>query len=565
MLDWSLRVPERDAPLRIDHYFPYQAEWYSDEVANVREAVWMKSAQVGMTAYAWRWAARRADQFGDRAIYFFPTDTHVREFSVTRVGPSIRGSEYLSRRIPRHFIDQQGLKQIGSGDLALRGTQSEAAVQSVDADAIVFDEYDLQDQSNLQQAERRISGAKQAGREPRLRRLGYPTLPGFGIAGRYDASDQRVWKVTCPECGLEQQVLWENVRWRDRSDSLVHREGHDDYDVKDEVEEAWRACKECDASLEGEPLRTGFWEPQRPGARIVGYHVSRLIVPLADLESMVVASRATSETQVELFYMLDLGLPYVSSDSALTDEDIDGAAVDGLVDPPSVYRGRNVVTAGLDAASERDLNIRISEHLPDGRRRALYLGEPIDYKEVAELMERFNVQLLAGDAQPERRQLRALAATFPGRVALVRYDMDNPHADPLKYDPKKNMATVHRTEAIDAMMDSIRQRTNIPLRVPPRNYKAQLKSLKRRTVLDKKERPVRVYVKTGTEGDDYAHAEVYDIVASQLWVLKRQVEQAAAGAAGEIIADERLGFRRARLEDTGVDDYYPGLEEQSRY
>lgn len=564
MRDWSLLVPERDAPLSFA-FFPFQEEWYSDEVATAREAIWMKSAQVGMSAYAWRWAARRSDQFGDRVIYFFPTDVHVREFGDTRIEPSIRSSDYLLRRISKEDVRQKGLKQIGNGYLSLRGLQSAVSVQSVDADAIVFDEYDLSDQGNLEQAERRISGAQAAGREPRLRRLGYPTLPGFGVHARYEASDQRVWLVTCPSCGVEQQILWENMRWRNPEMEDVLRPGKDVYDVRDDVEEAWRACGLCDASLEGAPLLTGRWVAQRPGPRrVIGYHVSRLIVPRTDLAQIVINSRATSPTAVELFYTLDLGLPYTSAESALTDEDLDRAKLDGLDEAPYEYPGPYLVTGGLDVASERDLSIRVSEHLPDGRRRALYIGEPVDFVEVMELMERYNIALLAVDSMPERRQAKALAATYPGRVALVRYDETRPDVD-WKYDEKKNTASVNRTEAIDAMMDAIRHGQNVPLRNPPRNYHAQMKALKRRTEEDSKGRPRRVYVTTGTDGDDYAHAEVYDLVAAELWVQKQHVEGTLARAAGSQVADESVGFTRPRLDTGGEDgDYYPGFG-KSRY
>ena len=158
MLEWSDLVPERGSKLAF-RYFPYQREWHSEEVARAREVVWMKAAQVGMSAYAWRWGARRCDSFGDRVIYFFPTDVHVREFGDTRMEPSIRASDYLLGRIPPSHVHQKGLKQIGAGFLSLRGLHSSLAVQSVDADALVFDEYDLSDLTNLGQAERRITGA----------------------------------------------------------------------------------------------------------------------------------------------------------------------------------------------------------------------------------------------------------------------------------------------------------------------------------------------------------------------------------------------------------------------
>jgi hypothetical protein len=561
MLEWAEEVRERGQKLRFD-LFPFQREWYSPEVSGAREVVWMKAAQVGMSAYAWRWAMRQCDVFGHRGIYFFPTQVHVQEFGDTRIEPSIRQSPFLLRRIPSHYITQKGLKQIGNGFLSLRGIQSATAVQSVDADVLVFDEYDLSDQANLDQAERRIAGARGAGRDPKLRRLGYPSIPGFGIHGQFVRSDQRIWHVKCPECDADPQPIeWSNVRWRNEPGGEVYRQGHDEFVDPGEVHEAWRACRSCDADLDRHPsgpLFEGEWVKRRPDARTVGFHVPRLIVPLTDLHELVVNSRATDPSKVENFYTLDLGLPYQSVESALTDEMLQAACAFGLEEAPYRYEGRLTVTMGVDVASARALTARVSEHLPDGTRRALYLGEPSDFNEVAELIERYRPHVVVVDSMPERRQARALAATYPGRVFLCQYDEDNPRAPAYRFDPRTNMITVHRTEAIDAMMDSIRQQRNAPLRHPPPRYFEQMKSPKRRTVEDARGRPKRVYVSTGTSGDDYAHAETYDLVGSEMWVQIQRMEADLRARAGESLADEDLGFKRPRLDEAG-DDYEPGL------
>jgi hypothetical protein len=562
MREWALLVPERGEAIDFEH-FPYQKEWYSDEVAGAREVVWKKAAQVGMSMYAWRWAARRSDQFADRVIYFFPTDIHVREFGDTRIEPSIRSSDYLLAQIPAGHVHQKGLKQIGPGFLSLRGLQSTAAVQSVDADAIVFDEYDLSDQKNLGQAERRIAGAKQAGREPRLRRLGYPTIPGYGIDAAYNSSDRRVWTVTCEECGEDQQIdFWVSLRWRNRGEEEVRSASADEFDSPDDVEEAWRACKECEASLE-DAIYHGDWVPQNPGARTIGFHVPRLIVPRADLVEIVANFRKTKPTDVESFWTLDLGLAYTAAEASLSDEDLDRACSFGLPELPYQYTGRFDVTGGLDVASERDLSMVVDEHLPNGERRALYTGEPKTFEEAAEIMERYKIKMLAVDAMPERRQARALAATFPGRVVLVQYDEDNPRADAYRYDPKKGIVTVHRTEAIDAMMDSIRQARKHPPRNAPRNYYEQMKAPKRTTVEDTKGRPRRVYISTGTSGDDYAHAEVYALVGAEIWSQVGIIDEQMAGIRGTPLADEQVGFTRLDLGEA-TDEYRPGLEDFER-
>jgi hypothetical protein len=558
MISWAHAVPERGVKLNFDD-FPFQREWYSEEVANAREAVWMKAAQVGMSTMAWRWAARRAEQFGDSVIYFFPTDDDVAAFGDQRIEPSIEASELLQKAIPKDSVRHKHLKRIGTGWLALRGTQSKSAVQSVDADSLIFDEYDYLHKENVAQAERRIAGSKAAGRFPRIRRLGYPTIAGYGIHLAYERSDKRQWHVTCAECGEEQVLNWsENMRWRSEPGGEVFEVGRDEYDEPDQVAEAWRVCGACEASLEppeGErfgAIHGGRWIATAE-SDMIGFHVNRLIVPGTDLKELVRNSRLTQPHELEAFWNNDMGMPYSPSEAALTDADIDAACSLGG-EPASGPRARAVRVGGLDVASARRMNLWIDELRPNGTMQAVHLSEPADFEEAVETIRRLGVNLLVVDAMPEKRSARALAATFPGRVILAEYD-PNDRADAFKYDPKKNVVRINRTEGIDAFQDGIRQQRRIPLRRPPRRFKSQLLAPKRRTELSASGVPRRVYVSTGTDGDDYTHAGVYGLVAKELWALRVQVTAQVEDARGHRVPNERRGYAAA-------DEYRPGFGER---
>lgn len=569
MREYGELVPEPGiGNLRFDD-FPYQEEWYSEEVANAEEVVWIKSTQVGMSAYAWRWAVRQSDQFGETGVYIFPTDTHVTEFGDERIEPAIEESPYLQSRIRPRFVRHKKLKRIGRGFLHLRGSNSKAGAQSVAAQFLVFDEYDFLDPSNLPQIERRISGARQLGKTPRIRRLGTPTVDGQGIALAWEQSDQRVWMVVCEGCGLSQQVTWEeNVRWTNTPDGEVMRAGHDEYEDSKHVERAWRACAECETELD---VREGAWEAQRPGAKVIGFQATRLIVPKTDLAQIIVASRSTKPMEVEAFENNDLGRPYSAVESGLDAGTIIAAC--SLGGPMLAgATGQFPVTMGVDVAGERDLNVRISEQLPaddpqmPNARRAIWIGTVSSFTEVEHLMHLYGVAMCAIDARPETRMAKSLRAAFPGRVVLVEYDAKN-ESESIKIESGEAgtplegvplLAKVNRTEAIDAMMDSIRQRWNIPLADPPQNYVAQLRALKRKIVISQTGKVSRVYVTTGTVGDDYAHAEVYDLVATELWRMARGIAALRADD-GRMVPDEELGFRRVRLAEGDVTDYRGGL------
>lgn len=562
--DYALRIPESKVG-RLDlRHFRYQEEaLYGQEIATAEEACIRKSTQTGVSTAFWRWGVWRADQYGDTVIYFFPTKDHVTDFSVERIEPSIQESEYLLSRIPEHYVSQQGLKRIGIGWIHFRGINSFNAVQSVAADALVFDEYDDSDDRNVAHAERRIGGARAAGRTPRVRRIGRPSLPGYGIDAQYEQSDKRVWLIQCPSCGTKQEMTFaDNLRWQtDAGGDEVLRAGDDAWEQIKDVTRAWRECASCGMSLEpkkGEefgPIHEGEWRATAKGpGRQVGYFVPRLIVPRTDLREIIVASRATSPSEVEVFHNADLGMPFASEDDEMTDFLLDRAMANGR-DPVPDYSGRNSVTMGVDVASARDMHVRISEVLPDGTRRALMIREVAEVSQIKEMMDAYRVSMCVIDSMPERRATKEVIRDFPGRAFHCDYSLQ-PNSDALRVNLDKLTVQVNRTEAIDAMYQAIRERRNAPLTKPPRRYREQMKSLKRRLEEDTKGRPHHVYIKTGSYGDDYAHAEVYDLVAGELLGMVQGAQQLHERE-GEL-GPEELGYEPVRLSSYN-DHYDPGF------
>lgn len=562
MMEWALLVPEPKVGVLNFEDFPYLRELYSDEVAELEEAIFVKSTQVGMSTQGWRWAGRRVQQFGDTSLYIFPTADHVTDFGDSRIEPSIEASEFLQSQIPQGYVRKKELKRIGNGWLFLRGSNSRAGAQSVDADSVTFDEYNELDPANVPQIERRLTGARQAGRIPRVRRMGIPTGPGEGIDTYFADSDQHKWHVTCPKCSDEQPLdWWKNVVWTNPGVEGIQRPGSDKYERPREVEKAWRVCRSCEASLEG-VIRSGRWIATNPDSGLRGYHVARLIVPRCDLVQMVRASRQTSPSQVIAFYNNDLGIAYAPTETSLDEASIQAACSQGGEATQAVRVGPGIYrTAGIDVASERDLNVRVSELQPDGTRLALWIGTVSSFGEALELMVRMRVTYFCIDANPERRLARGLCSQLPGRGCLVEYE--GPERRAFVYDEKENVVKVNRTEAIDAMMDGIRLLRNIPLRKPPPGYVEQLMAPRRRATLNKKEKVIRTYVSMGP--DDYAHAETFDLIAGD---MLRMRHQAGLLLEDRPVSDDEIGFERTRLDEAfgrperggdSFDGYDPGL------
>jgi len=481
--EWTRRVPEPKAGPLDFRRFPFQRELYAKTSA-MPEVVIKKAAQVGISAYLVRWVIYWADTHGFSALYVFPKKRQLADFSDMRVRALIHASPYLRSRVPTGGVLNKMLKQVGRGQIYFRGSETLDDLDGIDADILAFDEYDTLTHAHIPDAERRLGSSLRR----MIRRVGVPSVPGYGISQRYDESDQRVWHVRCSACGEQQPITWENV---------------DESGLR-------RVCRRC--KRQRLDLSSGEWVATYADRSVRGYHVSRLMVPDTDMALMVAESKKREPSAQRAFHNKDLGQEFLPEGSGLTLAAIRAAQRDYPM--PDFYAGNNIVTMGVDPASERNIAVRISEHLSDGTKCALFIGEVSTFKALDELMERYRVDMAAIEDMPERRSARGFANRFPGRVYLAHYAITE-RADPIQVDDDRKVAAIPRTEALDAVIQELRTGQNLLPRNLPPGYEDQLQSPARLIEESSRGDPRARYVKRGP--DDYAHAEVYDLVAFELY------------------------------------------------
>jgi len=479
--EWALRVPEPKSGTLDFARFPFQKELYSRAVED-REMVIMKSAQVGVSAWALRWALYQSDVHGRTGLYVFPTARDVHDFSTARIKPVIDRSDYWRGRQRPTDPHNKGLMSVGDGLVYFRGSEARRGLDSVDADYVVFDEYDTLAHRNIPDAERRVTGPLSAGL---IRRVGVPSIPDWGIAHLYDQSDQRRWHVKCAACG----------EWQ-----------------------------------------------------VVGFE-----------DSIVAASEKRAGYEKQAFFNKDLGVAWAPEEGRLTRAAINAAQSSGNYTMPEAYAGDNLVTMGVDVASTRALHVRVSEHVSEVSKRALFIGPVDGFGGLERLMTRFNVAMAAIDHLPEGRLARAFAARFPGRVYIVAYNTTaQPRtAEVLTVDPDMRFATARRLEAIDAMSETIRAGRNLLPWNLPDEYIDHMQALIRKVERNPEGSPRVTYTATGA--DDFAQAEVYDVLATELWWFDRGIEERTRETFTTL--DDHLDFPRSNLGDYGDMTYSPGPAE----
>jgi hypothetical protein len=508
---WSQRIPEpQTGPLDL-RKFPYQREPYM-ETGDLANVVVKKGTQVGFSTLCLRWAMWVADELGGTCMYVFPTRDHVYKFSDQRVKPIITESEYLQQRIAPDDPQNKGLKKIGRGYVHFVGSRSRNDLDAVPANALVLDEYDELSQVNVPVVERRVGAAE----HPMMRRIGVPTLTGYGISAQYEKTDKRRWMVKCQACNEWQRITWDNMRWTE---------------LEPRVFEAWRVCVKCERELD---TALGEWVAEHPERSGRGYHVPRTIVPglsRMKLGEMVAARTSDLTEDQEAHYQRDVAEGYETPESRLSVGAINSSKRHGIRKVES-YVDFNPVTMGIDVHTARGLYVRISEHLNEREKRMLWAGTVDDdsvaatdggqtaLRKLAGLMDRYQVKMACIDNGPDGRFSRAFCAAHPGRAYAVAFntsrDAKNSIVVPRWDRPADILVTVKRSEFISTTLDLFRaQRNLIPLEEPvAEDYEEQLRNLVRQRTRDKEGREFYIYEATGPI--DWPMAELYDVVATEV-------------------------------------------------
>jgi hypothetical protein len=396
------------------------------------EHVVMKCAQSRMTItylakIFWRLCEQPAPGRGKArtCIYTFPTASDVTEFSAARAKPAIAASPYLTTAMGD--TDNAGLKAFGNGStIYFRGTWTDRAAISVPADILAHDELDRSKPDTLQI----YSDRTRASDDPRLYAFSTPTVPGFGVSAHWDRTDQQEWVWSCADCGLEQVFAP-----ADRSVSWTAG-----LDLESDPP-AFR-CISCGAPVSPEAVRRGQWVAMAPGVDVAGYHVTAIMVALADARRL--AAEHAKATAVELFVQGHIGLPEVSGEQEITPDVI------AFGDWRNANQSEQRLYAGLDQGKKLDLVVG------DGQGRILGVHRLDDWAQVAQLMRTMHIRLLVADSAPDARPLQHLAAEFPRRVKLADYSLKTagakffevPESEPIR-------VRIHRTGALDWSAEQI--------------------------------------------------------------------------------------------------------------
>lgn len=267
-----------------------------------------------------------------KAMYIFPRNQQMVDFSKSRISPVFQNSEYFESLVDKS-LNSISTKKIGNSYLFMRSGWSGATGEGVDTDFLAIDEYDrMKDGVELAFQE----GLKSS-KYGLMRRWSTPTIPGRGINAMYQKSDQMRYIHTCSHCGTKQFLTFEDniIQVKDGVNSVTH-----------EVEDGTFiiGCKKC--KMELNRWEVGEWVATYPSIMETrGYHISQMDAVWISADDIM--RRKFNYSSKQLFFNYVVGEPYASEGLLVTEEDIKGA----IRLPKEIMSRTNqyvAVSAGID-------------------------------------------------------------------------------------------------------------------------------------------------------------------------------------------------------------------------
>lgn len=515
--EWTRKYrPELVPDRRLDfENHPYLLALYQSAA---RELCVFKASQMGASEYLISYAFHACDKRSATVLYVFPTDTHVSDFSSSRIGPAIEASEYLQGIVVdaggrSRGADRVRLKRIGNRFMYCRGAKvgplgQAPQLKSVDADIVILDEVDEMDKRAVPIARKRLGHSHIA----ELRAVSTPTYRGAGIHVWWLDSDQREWFVRCDSCGKRQFMTRAHVIIEyDDLDRPVAWHGK-------EEGRAFPACEDCGAELDR--LQVGEWVARYPGRSRQGFHLTKLFSPYTDVQELVLPLLDLDQTARKECINQDWGETYVPTGGQLTEEMLDDCRREYLHRPV----GREQCRMGVDVGKLLHVVIRGPEELETGERAQRFAGTVTHFSDIHDLMKRYRVKVGVVDALPETRAAREFQESCRQGVIWLAYYVTQKTGSkkekPIQRIDEEGVVNLDRTRTLDDMMAGIMQASTgrggftLPAsaRAIPDYYK-QMQALVR-VLEEHKGGKVAVY---HSDGDDhYAHAENYCAVACEL-------------------------------------------------
>jgi len=257
----------------------------------IQKVVGEKSAQIAWTdGVMMNYIGKRIHTDPCPMIVLFPKLKTAQSFYKEKLKPAIEATPVLSEIIPvskkRDTDNLWNHKAFPRGYLKLVTSNAPDDVKSTSAPVVIVEEPDdtnenVKDQGDsITLLEERTKSYSDRRRKVILG--GTPTIDGFSrIHQAYQASDQRVYLVKCPDCGERHELAFENVRWS--SEAPVEHEvfgraqPETAHYVCPHCGSIWNDSKKFRAVLQTSRLENFGWVATAHAPGVAGFRICELV------------------------------------------------------------------------------------------------------------------------------------------------------------------------------------------------------------------------------------------------------------------------------------------------
>jgi phage terminase large subunit GpA-like protein len=315
----------------------------------IERVVFMKSAQIGATEAGLNWLGYVIHQAPGLMLYVMPTTESARRNVRMRIDPLLDSTPALRSRVVKARSRDPGntatMKSFEGGHVAFVGANSAVGLRSTPARFVFLDEVDGFPADADGEGDP-VALAIQRTVTFRGRRKIFmastPTIEGVSrIAKAYAESDQRVFKVPCPHCGMMQVLKWAQVQR-----PPGERGG------------AVYVCEACGVAIEERHkfsmLSGGQWEATAPGdGRTAGFHLSALYSPFESWAEIAIEHGVAyrDPERLKTWVNLKLGEPFEDRTAQIPVPVQLMARAESWGD--AVPAGAAVITVGVDVQQDR--------------------------------------------------------------------------------------------------------------------------------------------------------------------------------------------------------------------
>ena len=463
--------------------YPFLFDLFDEEHGDI---VIRKGAQLGFTAcMVLRTIDMALHTYKRGVLYLMPTRDDVSDFSKSRFDRMMKENPALSGLVSG--TDATNIKRIGETFLYFRGSKGKSGLKSIPVDAVVFDERDEMETSQVRLAMTRLDGS--AFRHSVS--LSTATIPDFGVDHDYQLSDQRTWMIRCGGCGAWtcMELDWPDSMTRDRAGK------------------AYRACKRCRKPIS---VRGGQWVAAHPtGREKRGYWISQLCSPTVSPQIILDEFEDPAHDPRE-FANSRLGLPWADAEDLLDETTLRAVTTD----QPRRRSAQGPCFLGADIG-KHDIHYFVGEKR-EGMLDLVDYGTVPDFPDLLDVMVRCNVAVAVLDEMAETRKVREFKAAH-GEVWGCWYS----DAQRTGYDwgVRERRVAVNRTELLDQSHRIITQKLCTLPRIDDRwpelvkhmTNLARMVTDEAQTGLPK----IRWVVRGGRKLDHFRHAFAYAVLAAE--------------------------------------------------